>query len=347
MRLVLAVLVILAHAPTIAIGEKAGQDFFEHPLALPLKFVLPAFFTLSGFLVAGSMQRCRTLLSFLGLRFLRIYPALIVEVTLSALLIGPLVTEISLREYFSSPVFFRYLLNVTGHISYYLPGVFLSNPKPAMVNWQLWTVPWELICYIAITLMILVGVKKHRHRAIVATAIIFLIALIKQIRSPEGLSVLHGHAWGHVLVVYFASGVLAYLYKERLPYNAKLFFVSALSALIAFGLLPAGQLLGIPPLVYCVIYLGVCNPRQMLPASVVDCSYGMYLYGYVLQQLIALEAPWSRTILWNFVIAVGLSLVVGLASWHLVERPALNLRGHLRSLEDWWLNTSKLAAAPD
>jgi peptidoglycan/LPS O-acetylase OafA/YrhL len=338
MRLILAILVILAHSPTIALGEKAGQDFFEAPFALPLKFVLPAFFTLSGFLVAGSMQRCRTLLSFLGLRFLRIYPALIVEVILSALLIGPLVTEVSLRDYFSSPTFFRYLLNVTGHISYYLPGVFLDNPKPEMVNWQLWTVPWELICYISITIMILFGIKKHPKRAIALAAVIFLIALIRQSRSVDGLGVLHGHAWGHVLVAYFASGVLAFLFKEKLPHNLALFSVAMVSSLVSFGFLPAGHLVGIPPLVYCVVYLGVCNPKQVLPATVIDSSYGMYLYGYVLQQLIALEAPWSRTIYWNFLLAVPLSLLIGLASWHLIERPAMGLRIHLKSLENWWLD---------
>jgi peptidoglycan/LPS O-acetylase OafA/YrhL len=54
------------------------------------------FFALSGFLVAGSPERSKTLLTFLGLRAIRIYPALGVEVVLSALLIGTAVTTLPL-----------------------------------------------------------------------------------------------------------------------------------------------------------------------------------------------------------------------------------------------------------
>ena len=58
------------------------------------------FFCLSGFLVAGSLERCRTPISFAGLRIFRIFPALVVEVLLSALILGPLLTHYSLKMYF-------------------------------------------------------------------------------------------------------------------------------------------------------------------------------------------------------------------------------------------------------
>ena len=53
--------------------------------------VLPAFFVLSGFLVSGSLFR-NSVPQFLSLRALRIFPALAVEITLSALVLGLLVT---------------------------------------------------------------------------------------------------------------------------------------------------------------------------------------------------------------------------------------------------------------
>ena len=60
-------------------------------------------FALSGYLVAGSLERSKTILTFIGLRVIRIYPALAVKVALSALLIGTAVTNASFGRLFSRP----------------------------------------------------------------------------------------------------------------------------------------------------------------------------------------------------------------------------------------------------
>ena len=103
------------------------------------------FFALSGFLVASSLERCKTLFTFLGLRAIRILPALAVEIFISALIIGPLFTTEPAKAYFAAPEFHDYFLNILGDIHYHLPGVFAANPSDA-VNGQLWTVPYEMIC---------------------------------------------------------------------------------------------------------------------------------------------------------------------------------------------------------
>lgn len=86
------------------------------------------FFALSGFLVAGSLERCKTLLTILGLRVIRIYLVLAVEVVLSAFLIGASVTTYPLRDYFTDPLLFHYLRNSFGDIHFFLPGVFQHQP---------------------------------------------------------------------------------------------------------------------------------------------------------------------------------------------------------------------------
>ena len=130
MRLTLSVAVFVSHSFGTSYGESGAEAVWNGPAAALVAAILPMFFALSGFLVAGSMVRCATLVKFLGLRVIRIYPALAVEVLLSALLIGPVLTTVPLTSYFTDPVFFHYLVNVTGHISYYLPGVFADNPVP-------------------------------------------------------------------------------------------------------------------------------------------------------------------------------------------------------------------------
>lgn len=66
------------------------------------------FFALSGFLVAASFERTKTLGMFYGLRAIRIYPALAFDTIVSALILGPLFTGLPLSSYFSDPLFLRY-----------------------------------------------------------------------------------------------------------------------------------------------------------------------------------------------------------------------------------------------
>ena len=61
------------------------------------------FFSISGYLVAQSWERDPSVIRFLIRRLLRIFPGLFVCTILSVLVLGPLLTEVSQAEYWSSP----------------------------------------------------------------------------------------------------------------------------------------------------------------------------------------------------------------------------------------------------
>ena len=155
MRLGLAASIIILHS--VPTTDGTDHDIFLTPLRPYIRAILPMFFALSGFLVAGSLERSKTMFGFLGLRVIRIFPALAVEVILSAFLIGAAVTTLPFASYFRDPLFLRYLLNIFGVVHFYLPGVFENNPNPRVVNGQLWTVPIELLCYVTLTALVLLG----------------------------------------------------------------------------------------------------------------------------------------------------------------------------------------------
>ena len=156
LRLSLAVAIIVWHTIFVCYGGAREEPFWSGPLRPVVFFLVPAFFAMSGFLVAGSLER-NDLRSFLTLRAMRIYPALIFESVLSALVLGPLLTVVTLQAYFADREFWTYLLNIVGYVHYDLPGVFKSNPAGGAVNAQLWTVPLELECYIAIAALAMIG----------------------------------------------------------------------------------------------------------------------------------------------------------------------------------------------
>jgi peptidoglycan/LPS O-acetylase OafA/YrhL len=95
LRLILSVLVLYGQSYVIS-GDHINLGFFP-PWASAIRayLILPMFFSLSGFLVAASLLRTQSFVGFLFLRGLRIVPALFVEISLSALILGPVLTSLS------------------------------------------------------------------------------------------------------------------------------------------------------------------------------------------------------------------------------------------------------------
>src|SRR5690606_37195273 len=138
--------------------------------------LLPLFFALSGHLVSGSLDRSNSLGVFLGLRALRIFPALAIDPLLCALVLGPLVPTLPLMEYHQHRQLLEYFQNILGIIHYHLPGVFEDNPITE-VNGQLWTIPAELECYILLAALAAVGM--HRRRALWLGILLVAVAALE------------------------------------------------------------------------------------------------------------------------------------------------------------------------
>lgn len=341
LRIVLAISVIVWHAFPLSYGSSAEaikNSAIWSQLLVGL--ALPMFFALSGFLVAGSLERNPSIVTFLGLRAIRIAPALTVEVILSALLLGPLLTTLTLGEYFRDPLFYRYLLNIVGHIQYHLPGLFLTNPLPSVVNGQLWTVPWELKCYIALTFLAMFGLVRKRCGFLLITV---LSALVLWACYVTGVYVRAGTP----LLTAFLVGVLLYRYKDVVRWSASFALIAAIlwMVLSSFDL----GIFGAFPATYLTVYLGLTNAPKIAVLRGADYSYGLYLYGFVIQQAVANIFPWSHHWYLNLAITLPIAAAFAALSWHCVEKPALKLRAVLTWLESkpWIQRKAGLATTSD
>jgi peptidoglycan/LPS O-acetylase OafA/YrhL len=330
MRIALAVAVVLWHSFTTAYGNGFAYSFLTTPFRPLVAVLVPMFFALSGWLVAGSLFR-NSIPAFLGLRVIRIVPALAVETLLSALILGPILTTAALGHYFASPIFFKYLANVIGWIHYQLPGLFLTNPVANRVNGQLWTVPWELWCYASLTVAGLLRLIRSRT--------LFLAAVIVGTVGLFGFEVvMHGRMDQEngvappALLMAFLSAVALYLYRDRLPWSGVLCAVSA-AVLVVLLFVPGGDYLIGFPAAYATIYLGLLNPEKVSLLRGADYSYGLYIYHYVIQQALVFILPNERH--WYVVFPAVFVLGSGFAafSWHLVEKPALTLKRYFPLIE--------------
>lgn len=332
LRLALAIAIVCEHSLITSYGDAVGARVWQLPFRPAVGMLLPMFFALSGFLVTGSLFRARSLFHFLWLRVIRIYPALGVEVLVSAFILGPLLTTLPLRDYFSSSLFYSYLLNVTGHIHYLLPGLFESNPFPNVVNMQLWTIPFELGCYISLSILAVMGIKKFHWLAPAATfALMLAYFMIRWMVKTWAQIAIPGGLPGQLLVACFLAGVALHLYKDRLPWSPLLCAASGVFAALLIGFIPLGDFIVAPVIAYFTISLGVLNPKKFWLLQHADYSYGIYLYGFVIQQAFACSFPWAREWWLNIIFCVPATVATAALSWHLIEKPALVLRSYF----DW------------
>ena len=162
---------VIEGQPVLAMAS--GADLLHHLRDAYHYALVPMFFALSGFLVTGSALRVKALKPFLAFRMLRIVPALTVEVTLSAILIGPFFTALPVHSYFTDPEFFRYFGNIAGFVTFNLPGVFTTNPISRIVNANLWTLPAEFYCYLLTSALIFTGVLFRRGVLLIAIVVFY------------------------------------------------------------------------------------------------------------------------------------------------------------------------------
>ncbi|MGA2793508.1 MAG: acyltransferase [Roseiarcus sp.] len=327
MRISLAACVLFWHSYGISYGTEAANSFWRTPAGFILELILPMFFCLSGFLVSGSLERNRDLRKFLALRAIRIYPALCVEVFVSALILGSIVTSTSLIQYVTSRQFFSYFMNTIGWIHYLLPGVFLDNPMQGIVNISLWTVPYELECYIVLPILVLIGFMRSRtiSLAMFVACTILVIGLLH--RSGETGTPLGG-VHGRVLVLCFLAGAIIFRFRELLPYSGRLALAAAAFAIV---MLRYKHSVCFAPIfvAYVTVYLGMRNPRRTLIIDSGDYSYGVYLYAAPFQQTVAWALGPANNWALNVAVALPATVLFALFSWHAVERPFLKVKRHV------------------
>lgn len=341
-RIALAILILAIHTITTT---SANDAEVWTGLLRPLPAVLvPMFFCLSGFLVSGSLARTANTREFLLLRAIRIVPALAVEIVLSALLLGTLFTTVPLSVYFTSPEFYAYFLNIFGIVHYYLPGLFLDNPTPGIVNGNLWTLPFELYCYAALAVLVLFRVTRYPGVFALLVLTMLVINHFPTMAAAEGLHVYR--PTGRTLVLSFLAGVVFFLNQHRIVMHRTLFLIAA--ALTYVLLLNAGtQILAVLPMTYATVYLGLANPEKRGFLFSGDYSYGLYLFGCPLQQLYVMLFPDDKSYIGNLMFALTLGLGYAWLSWNLVEKPVLlKKRQIIARFELLWSGLARLLPPP-
>ena len=334
LRLVLALLVMVFHA-----GATLGSRLWTDTLTPLTGSLVPLFFGVSGFLVAGSASRL-PVGPFLVNRALRILPALTAVTLVTALVIGPLFSSYGPAAYFAQPAVWQYGANSIGLFRAQLPGVFTQNGQPGIVNAALWTLAYEIACYGLMAGLIILGLLR-RPRLLLALAVAVAVtpALLEGLGllplfAQNGLFRLVFLGRGAILFTAFLGGALLYVWRDAVPLDGRLFAAALAGIALVHGLGPERwplvetALSGLC-LAYIAVAIGVTDFGGRIGPYKVDYSYGLYLYHCPILNAVYSLAPRIESVTILVLLALGPTLLAAAASWHGLERPILGARKRL------------------
>lgn len=324
LRLIAAVAVIFSHAFLIGEGRQDTEPLMRLTGGQAILGIVGVFifFVISGFLVSMSWETTASAKRYFAKRALRIYPGLIVCLLLSAFVLGPALTTLPLRDYFTHPDAWRYvawnlLLDADQNN---LPGVSFSGiDAGTVVDGPLWTLPCEILMYLMVA--VLGMLRLIRPSVLTLVMLGGMVCIWFDTASIDGL--LPAVGW---LLPFFAAGMMLYALKDRGIFRPRWAAVAALGLVAS---VPLHAFLLLFPVFggFLVIYLALEKRLPVVPAAHWgDLSYGLYIYGWPVEQtivrLLGGAAPWWQV----FALALPASALCALLSWHLVEKRALRLK---------------------
>ncbi|MEU5553722.1 acyltransferase [Micromonospora sp. NPDC047793] len=352
LRLAMACGVIIAHSGPIGFGVgNLGTGLFAGQSDIGT-MSLYGFFLISGFLITDSALRS-SLPQYIRARALRVLPGLWVCLLVTAFVIAPLVAIYengSLDGFWGHPEgpFDYVTTNVLASMEQFpISGLLADTPYgrlgggPSAFDGSLWTLRYDLAFYGVVALLMMTAVLRRSPRAVLLlTVICYALVLWDFLNGPTITARPPQHGaigpfpligafaadWTLMLGFLFLLGTAARLYAHRIPVNG---VWAALAGVVLTGSLLKGGFfaVGLPAFAYVVLYAAVALPKQLSRISRRhDYTYGLYIYGFPVQQVIALVGGAEFGVFGYTVLSLLGTLAFAVPSWHLVERPALRFK---------------------
>ncbi|MDQ4492118.1 acyltransferase [Sinomonas sp. ASV486] len=343
LRLVFAAAVIVSHAWWLG---GYGPEPAWSGIKLGTAGVM-GFFAISGYLITVSAERS-TLLAFVAARWTRIYPGLAVAALAVAFIaapIGALLTQ-GRYEVRGALAFVAAALTLVVGTTRTPPiGTSLAgNHDPSDWDGPLWTLTWEVLCYVLVAVAVY-SVRRaspvrapsgsaHHGRAQRGSArhsivILFLFALFSGAVAGKLLGSGYGSDRTEFVlpfVAVFLAGALVSTLRNRLRVGV---VPAAAAGLAVWGALATGYGTALAPLPFAYLVLCAGSIRSRV-GNRWDISYGIYIYGWPVQQLLAAaRVPAHVSPLAFAAIALAVVWPLGLLSCLAVERPAQRLRARM------------------
>lgn len=318
-RLFLAIYIFLSHFLVLSGGNNSiliieGADRVR------------GFFVISGFLIYASFCRSKSLKSYFIKRGRRIFPSYFFVVIFFSIALF-FISSLSLSEYFSSQ-WIRYLasnLMFSNFIEPTLPGVFTDNVHSA-VNGSLWTIKIELMCYVALPVLVYLC-RKTRANPFIFFGVIILLSIfytfvcnIMYSNTGDDKYTIYARQIGGQLA-YFVLGMMLYdLMELVILHKRKLFIIGILGIIVAYKIPETTFFIKPFAIAFIIIPVTFMGSWGYWIKSV-DISYEFYLVHFpIIQMFIQYKVIDSIGMFPTLLLALAASIIMSLLCWHLVGK---------------------------
>ncbi len=328
LRILFASLVIVSHSfPLNGMRDKEILRVLTQNQADFGGIAVKGFFIISGYLIYRSLLRSKSYKNFIWKRVLRLYPGLII-MTLVILLIIPFIYtgETALWQ---NKYYFTYAPRTWGlfNLQFDIPGVFENLPYHT-INGSLWTICYEFTLYIITGLLFFINKKLHIWLVIITVIVSYILAtfyprfLDNFLFSKIYLSAPNFY----ILTCFFFSGVLlTFVNIERFKWKFTILILASILLIISLYIKVFSFVYYfLFPII--VIFFGSSSLPYInkIGIKIGDNSYGIYIYGWFIQQLLLY---WFGLDTFSLIfLSLVVAFIVGYLSWHLVEKKALSYK---------------------
>lgn len=307
-----------------------AEPIWVHPLDMFPG--VPIFFIISGILVSASLEKAPSLPLYFRNRFLRIFPGLWVCVAITAI-----VTAAFGFSTASPSGIVWFVAQLAGLI--YTPA-FLHQFGVGTYNGNLWTIPVELQFYVVIPIVYWIGSRLKATTAAILIALVAFVALADAVHyifpnmgyeeEPQAGKLLRYTFVPHFYMFLFGVALRRLRIYERPWIAGRLWiwlplYVAEQYGVSALGIARVPEVLIVSSLMLGVVALSAAYTLPELAERTLrgnDISYGVYMYhGLVINVLVQLAWPLGNW--WVTPVVILVSVLLGYASWRLVESPAL------------------------
>ena len=333
LRLLFAFLVILAHAP-VQLAGKAGRAHewfvrFTHGQYTLGDMAVDGFFLISGYFITQSWHSSASWKDYLLKRVGRIYPGFLVAALFSTWLLGYWAN--TQRVGYVSSHHIAWFIIYAAVLQIYSPVVLQGVAVPS-VNGSSYTIQYEFVCYVLV--MLLACCRKLSKWVVLSLiAVLILLALPGMPLHPPVALLPYPHIFPLFLLstpgryprffLYFLTGCLFWLFRDRIRYTGMIFAVSV-AGFVAAILVSSLAFLLAPCFAYIIFFTAFRCPSPLHHiARYGDFSYGLYLYAW----------PVAMALLWVSHNQIGVTPLIlftfiggmfcAIFSWHLIEKPCL------------------------
>ena len=339
LRILAAFGVLVDHSFALALGSSSARPLMINARMDISLLALDVFFFTSGFLVTSSLMNRQHLIEYVFARVLRIYPALLVMQLLTVFGLGLFLTTLPWPSYLFSYHTMKFWIKdsilIDGLVQT-LPGVFQTNPLNHNVNSPLWTLPYELGLYgiLAAVWVVLARLAKsvHAFRMTMVGCALAVVPLLVLCHSCQTYGQIYGGSFLRLGGIFFI-GAAAFVFKDRIVLSRRVFWslliVLPLLSMVHERVLFAAYIVALPYLLLYLAYVPAGFVRKYNQLG--DYSYGVYIYGWPLQQTIVFLSP-GISVPAMLLLSAAAALPLAVLSWHVIEQPALQLKNTLRQM---------------